>query len=318
MTSSQGSHEVTCPHFRPVTRNRRIVIFNFQARDVSRLLHHHLRNDRFAAVAYSFRNRVRFTSSCSKSAPKSRRPTKWSVESLSPQLPSALPARHGVHTYVIMRPQAESSLSTHLSLLIQCLKNVLPHLIRFQCCFDSHCSTCGTVDFVAEENSFLRPCPLRAVPRLGSDVNHHFFGAMRRQPLKFPEHLYLSPPQTPTSAYSYLSLTSTYSSSAALFQETSSNALAVSDRIPGFKTSAGKYFSCARDYVSYAKAISQPSSTPCAQTSPSQTTLHPPPSQTLLTPCALSTWHPLPAPSLRPPHLPIRRITLKNRQRNRP
>jgi hypothetical protein len=159
--SSQGSHEVTCPVSDSLHENRRIVIFNFQARDVSRLLHHHLHNDRFAAVANSIRNRVRFTSSSSKTAPKSRRPTKWSLESLSPQRLSALPARHGVHTPVTVRPQAESSLSTHLSLLIQCLKNVPPHLLRFQRCFDSHYSTCGTVDFVAEEKFFSTLLPAR-------------------------------------------------------------------------------------------------------------------------------------------------------------
>jgi GNAT superfamily N-acetyltransferase len=91
------------------------------------------------------------------------------------------------------------------------------------------------------------------VPRLCSDVRDHFVDAMGRQHLKLPEHLYLSPPQTPSSSYSYLSLTSTYSSSAALFQEIPSNALAVSDRIPGFKTSAGKHISCARDYVPVTK-----------------------------------------------------------------
>ncbi|KAK5060229.1 hypothetical protein LTR84_010114 [Exophiala bonariae] len=73
----------------------------------------------------------------------------------------------------------------------------------------------------------------------------------RHHGLKFPEHLYLSPPTPPpqptfyslASASSFLSVKSAshyyYSSPAALFQETSRNtALAVSDRIPGLKTSA--------------------------------------------------------------------------------
>ena len=65
--------------------------------------------------------------------------------------------------------------------------------------------------------------------------------------VKLPEHLYLSPTQTPTTpappptppkAYAYLK-PSTYVATVGLLNETSSSALAVSDRIPGFKTSAG-------------------------------------------------------------------------------
>jgi hypothetical protein len=73
----------------------------------------------------------------------------------------------------------------------------------------------------------------------------------RHHGLKFPEHLYLSPPTPPqptpyslASASSFLSVKSAvyYSAPAALFQETSRNtALAVSDRIPGLKTSAGEH-----------------------------------------------------------------------------
>lgn len=58
--------------------------------------------------------------------------------------------------------------------------------------------------------------------------------------VKIPEHLYLSPP-TPSSPTSYAYLKSTtYISSVEIFTETSTTALAVGDRIPGFKTSAGK------------------------------------------------------------------------------
>jgi hypothetical protein len=182
------------------------------------------------------------------------------VESLSSSLASALPARHRLRSYDChFGSHAESSLSTHLSLLVQCLKNVLPHPVDFQCfAFAVILLAVQSLSF-ARRKSFSTPRPFRAPPRLGSDVNDHFLGAMGRQPLKFPEHLYLSPPQTPTSSYSYLSLTSTYTSSAALFQETSSNALAVSDRIPGFKTSAGKHSPRARDQFSM---LTQPRSLP--------------------------------------------------------
>src|SRR5947207_13955471 len=58
--------------------------------------------------------------------------------------------------------------------------------------------------------------------------------------VKLPEKLYLSPPQSPTTPTSYSSVkSSTYTASVELLNETSSTALAVSDRIPGFKTSAG-------------------------------------------------------------------------------
>ena len=54
---------------------------------------------------------------------------------------------------------------------------------------------------------------------------------------KYPERLYISPPQTPTSTpSSFLSFKSATASSAALLSETST---AVGEKIPGFKTSAG-------------------------------------------------------------------------------
>ncbi|KIX08578.1 uncharacterized protein Z518_03234 [Rhinocladiella mackenziei CBS 650.93] len=70
----------------------------------------------------------------------------------------------------------------------------------------------------------------------------------RHHHLRLPEHLYLSPPQPPqpspyslASASSFLAVKSGvyYTSPVALFQETGrTTALAVGDRIPGFKTSA--------------------------------------------------------------------------------
>ncbi|KAK5551939.1 hypothetical protein LTR46_010056 [Exophiala xenobiotica] len=72
----------------------------------------------------------------------------------------------------------------------------------------------------------------------------------RHHHLRLPEHLYLSPPPTPPppSAANYLTSASSffavnrvvyYPPAATLFQETGrSTALAVGDRIPGFKTSA--------------------------------------------------------------------------------
>src|SRR5277367_4881874 len=58
--------------------------------------------------------------------------------------------------------------------------------------------------------------------------------------VKLPDHLHISPPQSPTTptSNSYLK-PSTYVASVGLLNETSSSALAVGDRIPGFKTSAG-------------------------------------------------------------------------------
>jgi len=64
---------------------------------------------------------------------------------------------------------------------------------------------------------------------------------MGRHHVKLPDHLFLSPPQTPSAnaSPSFLSLKAATESSAALIRETSNSALAVGDRIPGFKTSAG-------------------------------------------------------------------------------
>ena len=81
----------------------------------------------------------------------------------------------------------------------------------------------------------------------------------RHHHLRLPEHLYLSPPTPPQSSASANYLTSAssffavnrvvyYPPAAALFQETGrSTALAVGDRIPGFKTSAGEHATIAKN-----------------------------------------------------------------------
>ena len=59
--------------------------------------------------------------------------------------------------------------------------------------------------------------------------------------VKLPDHLYLSPPPPSTSSASYSFFPSSAYSPVELLNETSNSALAVGDRIPGFKTSAGQF-----------------------------------------------------------------------------